>query len=64
MGLNDTLLSVPDAAEFTGRHVDTIRRWINERGLKATKIPGRGRHGYEFRIKESDLMEFLKKEAV
>jgi excisionase family DNA binding protein len=40
-----------------GVHVDTVRKWIREKQLRAVKLGQRG--GY--RIRRSDLDEFLRK---
>jgi excisionase family DNA binding protein len=53
----DELLDVEKVAEELGVHVDTIRKWIRERQLRAIKLGRRG--GY--RIRRSDLNEFLRK---
>jgi len=33
-----TMLTVPEAARRIGRHPETIRRWIREGKLRATKV--------------------------
>lgn len=53
----DELLDVEKVAEELGVHVDTVRKWIREKQLRAVKLGRRG--GY--RIRRSDLHEFLRK---
>ncbi len=53
----DELLNVEKVAEELGVHVDTVRKWIREKQLRAIKLGRRG--GY--RIRRSDLNEFLRK---
>ena len=53
----DELLDVEKVAEELGVHVDTVRKWIREKQLRAVKLGRRG--GY--RIRRSDLNEFLRK---
>ncbi len=53
----DELLGVEKVAEELGVHVDTVRKWIREKQLRAVKLGRRG--GY--RIRRSDLNEFLRK---
>jgi excisionase family DNA binding protein len=53
----DELLSVEKVAEELGVHVDTVRKWIREKQLRAIKLGRRG--GY--RIRRSGLDEFLRK---
>lgn len=53
----DELLGVEKVAEELGVHVDTVRKWIREKQLRAVKLGRRG--GY--RIRRSDLHEFLRK---
>lgn len=57
----DDRLTVPDVVELTGRHPETVRRWIRQGDLDAMKI--RGRSGHEWLIREQDLLEFLRVEA-
>lgn len=54
---SDELLNVEKVAEELGVHVDTVRKWIREKQLRAIKLGRRG--GY--RIRRSDLNEFLRK---
>lgn len=53
----DELLDVEKVAGELGVHVDTVRKWIREKQLRAVKLGRRG--GY--RIRRSDLNEFLRK---
>ena len=54
---SDELLDVGKVAEVLGVHVDTVRKWIREKQLRAVKLGRRG--GY--RIRRSDLDAFLRK---
>lgn len=47
------MLTVPEAARRTGRNPETIRRWIREGKLRATKV------GTQHVLDEGDLAEFL-----
>jgi len=53
----DELLDVKKVAAELEVHVDTVRKWIREKQLRAIKLGRRG--GY--RIRRSDLNEFLRK---
>jgi excisionase family DNA binding protein len=53
----DELLDVGTVAEELGIHIETVRKWIREKQLKALNLGRRG--GY--RIRRSDLEEFLRK---
>ena len=53
----DELLDVEKVAGELEVHVDTVRKWIREKQLRAIKLGRRG--GY--RIRRSDLNEFLRK---
>ena len=53
----DELLDVEKVAEELGVHVDTVRKWVREKQLRAIQLGRRG--GY--RIRRSDLHEFLRK---
>jgi excisionase family DNA binding protein len=46
-------LSVEDISKELGVHVDTVRGWIRERKLRATRL------GREYRIRRVDLDKFL-----
>lgn len=56
-------LTVREVAEMTGRHPETVRRWIRSDMLDAHTVPGGGRAGHEYRVRESDLIEFLQSEG-
>ncbi len=47
------MITVPEAARRTGRHPETIRRWIREGRLRASKV------GTQHVIDERDLGELL-----
>lgn len=49
-------LTLKEAAKYLKRHPSTLRRWIKERKLKATKLAGK--YGV-FLIDRNDLMEFM-----
>ena len=51
------LYSVKEVADILDMNPETIKRYIHKKELKAYKI------GREWRIKESDLKEFLFKES-
>ncbi len=53
----DELLDVEQVAHELGVHVDTVRKWIRKKQLKAVNLGGRG--GY--RIRRSALDEFMRK---
>jgi len=53
----DELLDVETVAEELGIHIETVRKWIREKQLRAVNLGRRG--GY--RIRRSDLNEFLRK---
>lgn len=53
----DELLDVETVAAELGVHVDTVRKWIREKQLRAVKLGRRG--GY--RVRRSALEEFLRK---
>jgi excisionase family DNA binding protein len=53
----DELLDVEKVAGELGVHVDTVRKWIREKQLRAVKLGRRG--GY--RVRRSALDEFLRK---
>jgi excisionase family DNA binding protein len=50
-------LTVPEAARRTGRHPETIRRWIREGKLTATRV------GTQHIIDEADLAGMLEVET-
>lgn len=47
------MLTVPEAARRTGRNPETIRRWIREGKLRATKV------GTQHVLDERDLAAFI-----
>lgn len=51
--LTDTV-TVAQAAEMTGKHPQTIRRWANDGTLESTRLGHR-----EFRIFKASLAEFI-----
>ncbi len=53
---NEEFLTTTEAAEYTKRHINTIRNWIHGGLLPATQIKKRAR----FSVKKSDLDEALK----
>lgn len=54
------LLTVRQAAHFAAVSQPTIRRWIRDEGLRAYRSKERGR----VRIDKTDLVKFLKGEAI
>lgn len=60
---DDPLLSPSEAGDLIGRHAETIRNWIKEEGLEARKVRGRSPSGYEYRVRQSDLLDFIRVEA-
>lgn len=51
------MLTVPQAAKRTGRHPETIRRWIREGRLRASKV------GTQHLIEDADLEEAISAEG-
>ena len=51
-------LSVDDIAKELNIHPDTVRGWIRDRKLKATKL------GRDYRIRRIDLNKFLKDRTI
>ena len=51
-------LSVEDISKELGVHVDTVRGWIRERKLRATKL------GRDYRIRRADLDKFLQARTI
>jgi len=51
-------LSVEDISKELGVHVDTVRGWIRERKLRATRL------GRDYRIRRVDLEKFLKERTI
>ena len=52
----DELLTTEEVARELKYHIVTVRKWIREGKLKATRINRK-----EYRIKRSDLEKFLEK---
>ncbi len=52
------MLTVPEAARLVRRNPETIRRWIREGKLRATKV------GTQHVLDEHDLAEFIGQPAV
>ena len=51
------MITVPQAARRTGRHPETIRRWIREGKLRARKV------GTQHVIEEEDLAALVDQDA-
>jgi excisionase family DNA binding protein len=51
-------LSVDDIAKELNIHPDTVRGWIRDRKLRATKL------GRDYRIKRADLDKFLEERTI
>jgi excisionase family DNA binding protein len=51
-------LSVDDIAKELNIHPDTVRGWIRERKLRATKL------GRDYRIRREDLDKFLRERTI
>lgn len=64
MDSNEKWYSVKEAAHLLGVGVDSVRRWIRKRLLKAFRMPvesSRRKRRYEcFRIAESELVKFMR----
>lgn len=56
--MNVEWLSVDDIAKELNIHPDTVRGWIRERKLRATKL------GRDYRIKREDLDKFLEARTI
>ena len=50
-------LSIAAAATLTGRHKNTVRRWIKQGRLPATLV--RGRYGQEYQVQRDDVLALL-----
>ena len=50
-------LSVAAAAALTGRHKNTVRRWIKQGRLPATLV--RGKYGQEYQVQRDDVLALL-----
>jgi excisionase family DNA binding protein len=48
-------IRTPEAAEYLGVHIETIRRWAREGVIPAAKLGNRG----GFRFRREDLDQFL-----
>lgn len=59
--VND-IVTVEEAAVFLHKHPDTIRRWIENRMLKARRLSAGG-HGI-YAILRSDLLELIVSESL
>jgi excisionase family DNA binding protein len=61
----EKMYCVKEAADILGASVDSVRRWIHRRELKAWKYPchqKRGRRTFEvWRIAHSELIRFMKR---
>lgn len=51
--MNTEWLTVEDISNELSVHPDTVRGWIRDRKLRATKL------GREYRIKREDLSKFI-----
>lgn len=51
------MLTVKETADYLKMDIETIRRYIYRKSLKAYKV------GKEWRIKETDLQEFIERES-
>ena len=64
MDANEKWYSVKEAAHLLGLGVDSVRRWIRKRLLKAFRMPvssSRRPRSYEcFRVAESELVRFMR----
>lgn len=56
------IVTVEEAAGFLHKHPETIRRWIEEKKLKARHLAAGG-HGI-YAILRSDLLEFAVAETI
>jgi excisionase family DNA binding protein len=54
----ERIYTLDEAAKWLGFHRNTIRKWIESGELVAT------RPGKEFRIRQSDLDEFLRRKQI
>ena len=59
--MND-IVTVEEAAQFLHKHPDTIRRWIEQKFLKARHLSAGG-HGI-YAILRSDLLELVVSESL
>ncbi|MBI4065418.1 helix-turn-helix domain-containing protein [Candidatus Gottesmanbacteria bacterium] len=56
------IVTVKEAAAFLHKHPDTIRRWIEEKTLRARKLSA-GKNGI-YAIARSDLLELAVSDAL
>lgn len=56
------IVTVEEAATFLHKHPDTIRRWIEEKKLKAKHLSAGG-HGV-YAILRSDLLELMVTQSI
>jgi excisionase family DNA binding protein len=61
LAVND-IITVEEAAQFLHKHPDTIRRWIEQRVLKARRLSAGG-HGI-YAILRNDLLELMISESI
>ena len=54
---NSEWLRTPEAAQYLGVHIETIRRWAREGAIPAAKLGNRG----GFRFRRNDLDGFLER---
>ena len=54
--MSSQTLTVPEAARRVGGHVETVRRWIRERKIAATRIKF-GQPGYRIAVGEIERIE-------
>ena len=52
--MNDELMTTEEIAKELKYHIETVRKWIREGKLKATRINRK-----EYRVKRSELTRFL-----
>ncbi len=58
----EDIVTVEEAAKFLQKHPGTIRRWIDEKKLKARHLSAGG-HGI-YAMLRSDLLEFVVAETI
>jgi excisionase family DNA binding protein len=57
MSENSEWLRTPEAAQYLGVHIETVRRWARDGEIPAAKLGNRG----GFRFKREDLDRFLER---
>lgn len=57
--MDDELLTVEEVADILKLHVDTIRRYVRERKLKAVRLSAT-----QLRIRRSELDRFVKEREI